>query len=194
MVSQNGEERGLTLTPVVENDSIGLPTTFRVNKLDPSYSIRENDDGLELSSTLDNYPVYYLKNLSLEDTRKIFPESHREFESIDVMEEFVAKKLLEEMSYTVPEVNDTTYSFTLDDNDTVLEMIYTNPDGDMFYRSDGEWVEIGVDDEMPTVFDRLLIDVLPEDNEKAVEFWDNASQNENDVTKAEITKFAALVQ
>lgn len=194
MESMGGEYRGLTLTPVVENDVVLLPTTFRVNMLDPSYSIHETQGGLEVSSSLDELPTYYLKELTLDDVDKIFPNTIRTFESVESLEDFVVELLHREMSYIVPEVNDTTYSFTVDDNDTVLELIYTNPDGDMFYRSDGDWVIIGVDDEMPTVFDQVLIDILPEDSEKAIEFWDSAAEQEDTVSKEEVLKFAALVQ
>ena len=86
------------------------------------------------------------------------------------------------------------FSFTLDDLDNVLELVKITLEEDMFHRARGEWVEIGSDDEMPTIFDRTMLNIEPSEIGLATEFWSKNEGNIRAVRKSEVTRFAAFTR
>lgn len=195
MATRNGSDIGVAFAPRTEGTQVLVSTSNRTYDFDTaSYSLKEVDSGMNLVPSDPEAPVYSLRELTLDDAKTIFPHSIRTYNSVEDFTEFVHKKLKEETSYAVQESSDVTYSFTIDEDDSVLELIYTDAEGDMYVRDLGDWDIVAEDDDAPTIFDKTMIDVLTEDQEKAVAFWDKASTDLDGIKKDAILQFAALEQ
>jgi hypothetical protein len=75
-------------------------------------------------------------------------------------------------------------SFTLDENDAVLELVEQQEDG-LFVRDNGDWAPVDTAAEQPTIFDLEWVDV----NDEALDFWDKAQTEDSDVTRSEIEQY-----
>lgn len=138
--------------------------------------------------------TFALKRVTLDDAKTAFPLSPRTFPSVEDLEDKIAMGLHDSMSYKPQELSHAdVVSFTFD-GDNALELIKVTEDGDMTYRDNGQWEEVSDNQNYPTIFDRDLIDIEPDDVDKAVAFWDANSGSEKGVTKEQMLPFAALVQ
>jgi hypothetical protein len=78
-----------------------------------------------------------------------------------------------------------TYSVTISDDGTVLELIKTLDDGSIYARREGVWFPIDPDDEDSNIFDQTLVDV----SDNLVEYWDRLKEAEATITKEAIQDY-----
>lgn len=134
---------------------------------------------------------FEFSRLVLEDASEIFPYTQRTFKDIETLTKFSKKAIDMADSYTPNTEPDETISFTVDDSDNVLALIrIENATGEMSYWSDGDWTEIGEDEEPEGVFDQTLIDVEQEDIGSAIRYWTDAQASGQPVSKEDILVFA----
>jgi hypothetical protein len=131
--------------------------------------------------------------LTLEVASEIFPNTKRTFKDLAVLEKYARKAIDMEDAYEVNTEPDETISFTVSENEAVLELIKVeNETGSLFYWSDDDqWVEVGEDDDAPTIFDQEVIDIERDDIPEAIELWKSQSTQ---LTKEDILPLAALRQ
>lgn len=151
------------------------------------------DKGLLLTSK--GSPDILLSKLSVSDAKMIFPHTIRKFKSVDSLVASVTKEIMDSNSYT-PVIDETgeTVSITVDASGAVLELIRADEQGELYYRSGGDWVLVGEDDDAPTIFDQIVIDIEVEDIDRAIEYYDKNIATKESISKDEMLEFAALVQ
>lgn len=194
----HNEEEGFCLPPSFDGKDITVTDGSRTYVIDETYETKIGSvPGVEaLSFDSADYDSHFkLRDVSLADAKKAFPLSHRTFATVEDLEEKIAMALESGNTYTVrEESNDpTVFSFTYDGDDA-LELIRVDSDGEMTYRENGEWKPVDNAEDFPTIFDRDLIDIEPDDVDKAVAVWDKNSRGEAGVKKEDLLPFAALVQ
>lgn len=79
-----------------------------------------------------------------------------------------------------------TVAFTVDDEDNVLELILSNADG-IFIRENRGWAPVNGEQEQPTIDDQEWL----ETDQAGVEYWDSLSEDERDLTREAVLKYAA---
>jgi len=79
-----------------------------------------------------------------------------------------------------------TIAFTIDDDGNVLELIRSNAEG-VFIREDGDWAEVDIEDEQPTIDDMEWADT----NRRGIAFWDSLDEDEREVTRDQVEKYLA---
>jgi hypothetical protein len=194
-LTHNGIE-GFTLPPSLQEDVIMVTDGTRDFGIDDTYTVTVGGGGNAISFHSKEYEsTFTLREARLEDAMVIFPNTPRTFLTIEDLEDKVATTLRNAMSYeprTLPASGeDTIFSFTFDGDD-VLELIRVDGEGEMTLREDGDWKP--VEGESPTVFDRDMIDIEPDDVDKAVAVFDEKNRGEDGVRKGDLLPFAKLVQ
>lgn len=135
---------------------------------------------------------YEFSPLTLDVASEIFPNTKRTFTDLRVLEKYARKAINMADSYEANTDPDETISFTIDSNDRVLAMIKVeNETGALFYWSEDDWVEVGEDEELPSIFDRTVIDIEREDIGEAIELYKASAGS---LTKEDILPLAALSQ
>lgn len=81
---------------------------------------------------------------------------------------------------------DDTLCVTVDDDENVLELIYSNADG-IYVRDTGEWTLVDTDIDQPTIDDQFWVDVTPD----FVAVFDGMMQTEDGLLYADVAKYAA---
>lgn len=95
---------------------------------------------------------------------------------------------------TVVEVSsDDTLSFILDEDNNVLELVRFDADGNLFYREAEKWVAV-VDEDSPTIYDQELKDIIPDQTNSAIRFYDSVADIGDEIDSDEISEFIASVQ
>jgi hypothetical protein len=139
-----------------------------------------------------NDSFYEFSPLTLEVASEIFPNTKRTFKDLAVLEKYARKAIDMEDAYAVSTEPDETISFTVSEDETVLELIKVeNATGSLFYWQGEDWVEVGEDDDKPTIFDQEVIDIEREDIPEAMELWKSSAGH---LTKEDILPLAALIQ
>lgn len=193
----HNEEEGFCLPPSFDGSDITLTDASRTYVFDHTYAIKIGAArGVEaIAFDSSDYGSHFsLREISLADAKKAFPLSPRKFRTVEDLEEKIAMSLESGNTYTSVERSgdDTVFSFTYD-GDEALELIRVDSEGEMTYRDGGEWVPVEGENH-PTIFDRDLIDIEPDDVSEAVAFWDENTRGEAGVKKDDMLPFAALVQ
>lgn len=147
----------------------------------------ETEDGLRYENG-DSYMEF--SPLTLEAAPEVFKNTIRVFNDLAVLETFARREIHLANSYTVNTVPDEVISFTVNDEDNVLALIKTTEDGDLFKWEGEDWVQLGEDEEDPSVFEQEVIDVERVDIENAINLWKSGQP----LTKEDILPLAALVQ
>lgn len=155
------------------------------------YTAEETESGLRYTKD-DSY--YEFSPLTLEAATEIFPNTIRVFKDLSVLEEFARKAIHLAESYKVNTAPEEVISFTISEEDEVLALIKVTDTGDMFYWGQGDWKEVGEDEDLPTVYDQELIDVEPTDIGEALDLWKSATASGGKLTKEDILPLAALNQ
>lgn len=196
-LTHNGEE-GFCLPPAFDGVTITVTDASRTYVIDSSYRttvghLRTSEAIAFDSSEYDSH--LSLREISLLDAIKAFPLSPRTYLTVEDLEEKIAMSLESGNSYTSVERDGepTVFSFTYD-GEEALELIRVDAAGEMTYREDGDWIPVRGGENHPTIFDRDLIDIEPDDVDKAIAVWDNNTKNESGVKKEDLLPFAALVQ
>lgn len=197
-MKHNEEEGYFCLPPVFNGADIVLTDASRAYVIDSTYTVKVGAvRGVEAiafdSATYDSH--ISLREISLLDAKKAFPDTPRVFLTVEDLEEKIAMSLESGNTYTTVERDGepTVFSFTYD-GEEALELIRIDGDGEMTFRENGDWVPVRNAEEHPTIFDRDMIDIEPSDVDTAVAVWDKHSRNEAGVKKADLLPFAALVQ
>lgn len=155
------------------------------------YSVVETEDGLRYEAG-DSF--FEFSPLTLETAHEIFPTTIRVFNDLAVLETFARREIDMAESYEENVAPQETISFTVDENDNVLDLIKVTDSGDLFHWVGEDWVAVGPDEDLPTVFDQELIDVEPTDIPKAINLWKDSSAGGNPLHKEDILPLAALNQ
>lgn len=138
---------------------------------------------------------YSIRPVQLGDATTVFPNLIRTFLSTESLEAFARKEIALSDSYTPNTLPDEVVSFTIDDgkNGKVLELIRETLEGQLYVRENHNWTRLTGDDH-PTIMDKDLVRVEPEDIPTAVQVWDKASEQGSDLTRNDILTMAASQQ
>lgn len=190
---------------VFREDHNGIVGFAKIKVDGPSVTILDNQRAYDVSEfsvsasedSIKFYKgdVYFtLSPLDLDTPSEVYPNTARTFPTIDHVEEFAVKAIDNADSYDPNKIPHETVYFTLDDKDRVLELLRITEDGDMAYWEGDDWAEVEAEGDYPTIYDRPLLEVEREDIGLAIEFWAKAQKESEAVSKADVTRFAALVQ
>lgn len=161
----------------------------RVFQLDNTYNTVKED----LTSVMYHSPDYdsefYLQILELNDATKIFPNSLKTFNNFDVLVDNIKEAIL---ATGTTESSDT-FSYTIDTNNNVLELIKITADGDIAYRENGDWTLLSPDEEAPTIFDQKIVDVDPTLLEKAITNYDTNQVEGTDQTLEDVSEYVSVL-
>lgn len=161
----------------------------RVYDLDNTYNTVNED----LNSVRYHSPAYdsefFIKTLEVSDAKKIFPTTLKTFENLDVLVDNINEAIL---ATGISEATDV-YSYTLDDNNTILELIKTTVDGDIFYREGNDWVEVSTEDDAPTIFDQKVVDIDSSLLEKAITNYDTNQAEGTDQTLDDVSTYVSVL-
>lgn len=136
---------------------------------------------------------YSIRPVELEDAKTVFPNLIRTFPDVDSLKNFAKKAIALSDSYTPNTVPDETVSFTIDDDGTVLELIRVTAEGEMYARDNTNWTRLEGEDH-PTIMDKDLVDVDPDDVPKAVKLWDDTSESGDSLMESDILPMASAQQ
>lgn len=190
-IEHNGEP-GVGMVDTADPESIMIRTGGQGYRIDSTFEFSETSDSVTY-----NKPEYKssftIRFLELSDAGKLFPNSIKTFNDIDSLT-LSAQEALMASGYEQTDESAETVSFTIDDNNNVLELIKTTAAGDILYRANGSWVMVGQDEEIPTIFDQKLIDVDSIEVENATIVWDDAESTGKDISYEEIRPFASINQ
>lgn len=193
----HNEEEAFCLPPVFNGTDITLTDAYRTYLIDKTYTVKVGVVRTTEAISFDSgeYGSHFsLREVALSDAKRAFPLSFRKFATVEDLEEKIAMALESGNTYEVNMGQDgPVFSFTYD-GEEALELIRVDDDGEMVYRENGNWVPVGEGDDLPTIFDRDLIDIEPDDVDKAVSVWDEKSRTASGVRKDDLLPFAALVQ
>lgn len=78
-----------------------------------------------------------------------------------------------------------TIAFTVDEDGKVLELIKSDAEG-VAIREDGDWSPVNIDEAQPTIDDMEWLDT----NRRGVAFWDSLDEDERELTRDKIEKYA----
>ena len=81
---------------------------------------------------------------------------------------------------------DDTLAVTIDDDDNVLELIYSNADG-IYVRDNGEWTLANSEEEQPTIDDQFWVDVTPE----FIAVYDQLMQSQDGIVREDAAPYDA---
>lgn len=79
-----------------------------------------------------------------------------------------------------------TLAATVDDNENVLELIYSNKDG-IYVRENGAWTPVDLDIDQPTIDDQEWFDVKLD----FIPVYDNLSETSDSIARDEVVPYAA---
>lgn len=147
----------------------------------------ETEDGLRYENE-DSYMEF--SPLTLDAASEVFKGTIRVFNDLEVLETFARREIQLSDSYEVNTVPDEVISFTVGDDDSVLALIKTTEAGDLFKWTGEDWVEVGEDDDDPSIFEQELIDVERTDIGDAINLWKSGQP----LTREDILPLAALTQ
>lgn len=189
LLSANGEQVGPALFEQLNNEftieSVGFVKDVT------EYSAKVTDAGLVLSKDGNDL---VLSKISLAQAKHIFPNTIRKFTDVGSLTASIKKDIMNANSYVPAVEAEETVSFTHDEDGNVLELVRVDSEGNLYFRSAGEWVVVGENDDAPTIFDQVMVDIDEDDAEKAIEYYDENVSTKDDMNKDELLQFAALAQ
>jgi len=136
---------------------------------------------------------YSIRPVELEDAKTVFPDLIRTFSDVESLQNFAKKAIALSDSYTPNTVPDETISFTIDDDGAVLELIRVTDNGEMYSRDNVNWTRLEGGDH-PTIIDKDLVDVDPDDVPQAIKMWDDASGAGAKLMESDILPMASAQQ
>lgn len=190
-IEHNGDP-GVGTIDTADPESIMIRTGGKGYVIDSTFEASEGPDSITYNKP-EWKSSFTIRFLELSDAEKLFPDSIKTFTDIDSLT-LSAQEALMATGYEQTNEAAETVSFTLDDNNNVLELIKTTEAGDILYRSNSAWVMVGQDEEMPTIFDQKLIDVDAVEIENAIAVWDDVEATGKDISYDEIRPFASITQ
>ncbi len=190
-IEHNGQP-GVGLVDTADPNSIMIRTGGRGYVIDDSFEVTETSNSITYNKP-EMKSSFMIRFLELSDSDSLFPNAIKMFNDIDSLT-LSAQEALMADGMKPTEENVETYSFTVDTNNNVLELIKTTVAGDILYRSNNDWVMVGQDEEMPTIFDQKLIDIDKIEIETATALWDQKEVNGEDISYEEIQPLASITQ
>lgn len=173
-------------------ESLILLTNNRAHDLTYMTSTAAKDGGVIF--TFGGTPSYTLTPLELGDEKDVWVKGQKTFPTLEDLTAY-SQKAIDLADNYIPNVPDEqSLAFTKDGKGNVLELIMDNADGDLFYRENGEWVQLHADNDYPTIYDRDTIEVDPDDIDSALKFWDAAQSTDADVKDEQVYPFAKMYQ
>lgn len=170
----------------------GLINAYDLDRVWDLSGWETEQDGAQTTFTLDD-SHYSIRPVQLGDATTVFPNIIRTFRDVESLQNFAKKAISMSDSYTVNTDPDETISFTVDDDGTVLELIRVTDEGEMYARDNGSWVALEGEDH-PTIIDKDLVDVDPDDIEEAIQTWDEASSSGSTLMESDILPLADAQQ
>lgn len=190
-IEHNGEP-GVGTLETRNEDSLTINVGGKGYMVDDSYEYKESQNSVTY-----NKPAWQssftIRFLELSDAEKLFPDSIKTFNDIESLTLSAQEALLSDGQQVEPAPTDV-ISFTVDNNNNVLELIKTTADGDIFYRSGNAWVMVGQDEDIPTIFDQTVIDVDKVEVDNALKLWDESETTGKDISYEEIRPLASINQ
>lgn len=174
------------------NEGLRVEDTNRIYYIPPTAKRSQTERGLRFEVGEDSYMEF--SPLTLEVAHEIYPDTVRVFTDLSVLEKYARRDIVMSDSYAENIAPEEVISFTVDEQDNVLDLIKVTDAGDLFHWVGDDWVEVGEDDEAPTIFDQTVIDVEREDIGTALELWKDSLANGTPLTKEDILTLAALDQ
>ena len=151
------------------------------------------DRGEVLEYRTENHKILF-RLLTPESFAETFPEQRRTFFSTEDIQEAFLKRM--ERMYSVAEAQDSTYAFTLEDGEDtsrrVLELLQLTDEGTISYRENGQWHDMNEREEYPTIHDKDMFFVEPENVQDAIQMWDGSEDNEDGLSESDVTQYAAF--
>lgn len=190
-IEHNGDP-GVGIIDTADPESIMIRTGGRAYHIDSSFEATETSDSITYNKPEWN-SSFTIRFLELSDAKSLFPNSVKTFNDIDSLTLSAQEALMADGMKPAEEAGEV-YSFTIDDNNNVLELIKTTPAGDILYRSNGAWIMVGQDEEIPTIFDQKLIDIDKTELETATNMWDESMETGKDVSYEDIRPLASITQ
>lgn len=136
---------------------------------------------------------YMIRPATLEDAQTVFPTLIRTFRDLGSLQTFMKKAIALSDSYTPNTEPDETISFTIDDDGTVLDLIRVTDEGEMYARDNDSWVRLEGEDH-PTIMDKDLVDIDPDDIPEAIKTWDEANASGSTLMESDILPLASAQQ
>lgn len=183
---------GVGIVNTADPDSIMIQTGGRAYNIDDSFEATETSDSITYNKPEWN-SSFLIRFLQLSDNKTLFPNTVKIFNDIESLT-LSAQEALMADGMKPAEENVEGHSFTIDSNNNVLELIKTTAAGDILYRTNGDWVMLGQDEEAPTIFDQKLIDIDNIELENALKYWDKAETDGTDISYDDIRPFANVTQ
>jgi len=190
-IEHNGEP-GVGMVDTADPESIMIRTGGQGYLINDTFEFSETSDSVTYNKPEWN-SSFMIRFLELSDAEKLFPNSIKVFNDIDSLT-LSAQEALMASGYEPTDEAAETVSFTIDDNNNVLELIKTTVAGDILYRANGNWVMVGQDEDVPTIFDQKLIDIDAIEIDNAIAVWDDTESTGKDISYEEIRPFASIKQ
>lgn len=188
------DHNGDITVAVAENFEQGLRVrdTNKIYYLSETTERSQTETGLRFEVGEGSY--FDFSPLTLEDAHQIYPYTIRTFKDLTILERFARRDIAMADSYAENTAPEEVVSFTVDEQDNVLDLIKVEDNGDLFHWVGEDWVKVGEDEDIPTIFDQIVIDVEREDIGSALELWKDSLLNGTPLTKEDILTLAALDQ
>lgn len=183
---------GVGMVDTADPESIMIRTGGRAYHIDDSFEATETSDSITYNKP-ETRSSFLIRFLELSDAEKLFPNTIKTFNDIDSLT-LSAQEALMADGMKPAEAASEVYSFTIDDNNNVLELIKTTEAGDILYRAGGNWVMVGQDEEVPTIFDQVLIDIDKIEIDNAIKLWDESENTGADISYDQIRPLASIQQ
>lgn len=181
-VTQNGELE----------DTIYLLDSRREHFFE-SYDLSQDDEN-NIVIKSNEYPVEFtLRPVEMGDIAEYFKDSIRTFKDVAAGERIIKEQLLAN-PYEENTSDETIFSVSISDSGDALELLMEDGDGNLFYRSEGDWVEVDSEENHPTIFDQKFITIEKSDNDAIVSIWDETQTDGEDLREEDILPFAAVYQ
>lgn len=183
---------GVGMLDTADPESIMIRTGGRAYLIDDSFEFSENSDSVTYNNP-NTRSSFMIRFLELSDADTLFPNTIKTFNDIDSLTLSAQEALMADGMKPAAESADV-YSFTIDNNNNVLELIKTTTAGDILYRTNGDWVMVGQDEEIPTIFDQTVIDIDNTELDNAIKMWDESETTGKDISYDEIRPLASITQ
>jgi hypothetical protein len=190
-IEHNGDP-GVGMVDTADPQSIMIRTGGRGFLIDDTFEYSETEDSVTYNKT-EWQSSFTIRFLKLSDAEVLFPNAIKTFNDIDSLT-LSAQEALMASGFEQADEAAETFSFTVDNNNNVLELIKTTEAGDILYRTNGGWTMLGQDEEAPTIFDQKLIDIDKIEVDNATAVWDDAEDTGKDISYEEIRPFASIKQ
>lgn len=189
-VIHNGESIEFGFDLKTNGSSIVFSNGSRTYGLDETYESNISEDGYVVfhSDTYDS--TFEIRELTLDDVEYAY--GIHEIDRFSTLEEF-KEQLYTDLQWSSGSLGeaefvdqpDVTFSFTIDDDGNILELIKSDDEG-VWVRENGDWILTDSNDPNDTIWDKEWLDV----SEDAIKFWDESQNDEEPISRDRVVKYS----